>query len=258
MIKLSYEPPFELDLPVDNPWDGRHSVSLLITPRSPPIADAAVDELRSSLALFTALADAGGLSGSAAPPWKATFKTPEVVVNQGVVNVRFAPADLDEKATACLFCVLLSMHESVPLGWVSLSASGSKKERAQSNPMLTNPYPGLWRDIPFPHEIEESESDTRILRAQFAKPLDAGEVEGVQVDLRRWAGAAAAGLFAIAPYPPGDCGCLPVDSVECYQAELIWPIEKCRFEHRAALTSLVSVCAAIHYRVARIVDVTVE
>jgi len=258
MIKLSYELPFELDLPVDNPWDGRRSVSLLIHAKAPPIGDAVVDELRSNLALFAALADAGGLSGTAAPPWKAAFKEPELTVNEGAVNIRFAPSELDEKATASLVCLLLVVHESAPLGWVTLSASGSKKERAQSNPKLSNPYPGLWPELPFRHAIVESESETRILRAQFAKTLDPDEVKAIEIDLRRWGGAAAAGAFAIAPYSPRDGGCLPVDAVEHYEGELIWPIEKCRFDHRAALTSLVSVCAAIHHRAARIIDVVVD
>jgi hypothetical protein len=180
-----------------------------------------------------------------------------IEVLHGVAHLEFNPCVLDERATHCLLCLLLALHQDISIERAILSVSGKVARRVPFDSKLQDPYPGLWSRLPFGHEIEESESETRVLRAQFAGSLDNEQISAVHRELMRWGTAAEAGAYGVAPIDPRSCGCMPVNPPEHYQGELTWPVEKCRF-HYAALPALVAVCATIHHRIATIAELAVE
>jgi hypothetical protein len=256
LIATPYVLPFAFEAPIDNPWDGRDTVEICVNAATHLDFDHA-ERLREHLSPFWLLAAAGGLAGSAVEPWLSTCKEPFVDLQQGVGTLRFDQCVLDERASHCLLCLLLVVHEEIALQRVTISAPNSARHAVAFDAKLEDPYPGLWPRLPFTHEVEDSESETRVLRVQFASSLTEKQVGAVHEELRHWGVAAAAGAFGGAPIPPRSGGCLLTDAVEHYEGELIWPIEKCRF-HEAALRSLVAVCATIHHRVAKILEVVVE
>jgi hypothetical protein len=256
VIATPYRLPFSFAAPADNPWDGRRPVELVVQGIA-PIEDGQLPALRERLAPFWVLADAGGLAGNAAPPWQARCREPVIGLQQGVAQLRFEPTWLDERATQCLVCLLLALHAEVPLVRATLSVAGSPRQPVLVDPKLDEPYPGLWSQLPFAHQIEDAEGETRVLVAQFHRPLADEQLEPLHRELMRWGTAAAEGAFGIAPVEPSRCGCLPINPLEHYEGEVSWPVERCRF-HPAALEALVGVCAAIHHRVAPLAEVIVE
>jgi hypothetical protein len=257
MFVTPYRLPFVVDAPMDNPWSGAAPVDVVVATLSRMSQDAAI-EVQARLTSFYDLVDLGALAGRAIAPWQSACPEPSFVLQEGVARVRFAPTVLDEKATQSLICLLLSAHEVVPLQRATISVTGMKSREVQSDPSLTDPYPQLWERLPFQHDVEDSDSETRVLRVEFASPLLEGQALLLQRQLHRWGAAAAEGAFAIAPLPPRACGCLPFEPIEAFEREAVWPIYKCRFDHRGALDSLVATCATIHRTLAPLVGLTVE
>jgi hypothetical protein len=257
VIATTYQFPFPLDVPVDNPWDGRRAVEISIQANR-PLDDAGAERVRAELAPFWHLAAAGGLGGATMAPWQCICPEPTLLVQQGIARLRFAPCALDEKATSCLVCLLLALHEDIPLSRASLSVAGSQHHILPFDPKLDDPYPPIWPRLPFVHEVEDSESETRTLRALFNGTLADEQVEAVHRELKYWGAAAEAGAFGVAPVPPRQSGCLAANPVEHYEGELLWAIEKCRFDPRGGFDSLVCVGAAIHYRIAAVQEMAVE
>ena len=256
MISTAYPLPFTFDVAVDNPWDGRHSVDLLVRCVSPVDASRAT-ALAAFLQPFWLLASAGGLAGIAVEPWVSQPVKPATAVMPDAVRFSFAPVLFDERATSCVLALLLAAHDEIALRAVRLAPAGTRVRSIAFDPKLENPYPGIWPKLPFPYEIEDSESETRVLRVQFASTLDSARASTAEGLLRAWGHAAEWGAFGLAPVPPRSSACLSSEPIEHYEAELTWAIEKCRF-HSAALDSLVSVCATVHESVARIAELTVE
>jgi hypothetical protein len=256
VIATSYALPFAFEAPVDSPWDGSRPVALAVygaarlNPRHVP-------KLRECLGPFQALGEVGGLAGTAVAPWRSSCKEPTLAVHQGSAHVSFDPCTLDERATHCLVCLSLMLHDELPLERIILSVPGSAPRPLAHDPKLEDPYPGLWPQLPFPHHIEDSESEDRVLRAQFAVTLSDEQVTAAHRHLMGWGAAAEQGAFGNATIEPRSSTCIASNPVEHYRGELIWPLEKCRF-HDAALNSLVAVCATIHHRIAGIVDLVIE
>jgi hypothetical protein len=174
-----------------------------------------------------------------------------------VARYAFDRTQLDERATSVLLALLLAAHVEVPLVGVRIQVLGTMTQPIAFDSAMEDPYPALWPKLPFHAAIEDSESETRELRVQFADPLAEAQVDTVQNMLFAWAAAAEWGGFALPPVPPRSSACLANEPVEHYEGEVLWPIDKCRF-HPSALDALVAVCATIHHRVAKITEVTVE
>lgn len=256
MIVTSYQPPFRFEMPNNSPWDRRRVVGLTLD----GVAEFDAEHMlhaREMLSPFWLLGEAGGLAGTAVAPWRSAALSPLIALERGSVSVLIEPCILDERAAHCLLCLLLGLHEEIPLRRVSVATSEASSCPVQFAADVVDPYPKLWPHLPFQYEIEDSESETRILHAQFRTSLSNQQVDAVQRDLLLWGTAAEAGAFGIAPVEPRSCGCLPVNNVEHYEGEVIWAVEKCRF-HPAALRSLVAVCATIHHRIANIAELTIE
>jgi hypothetical protein len=257
VLSTAYALPFAFELPPDNPWDGRRAAELVVH-AARPLSAADAERLGTIVQSFWFLAAAGGLAGTAVAPWLSSFPAPRLYVHGHSVRFVFSPSTLDEGATSCLVMLLLSAHEEIPLQGARLSVPGSPIGAIGFQSSMEDPYPELWRPLPFPVKVDEnSESETRELRVQFEAPLSDEQVMGAQDMLWSWGKASEWGAFALPPLPPRSSSCLASDPVEHYEGELTWPVTKCRF-HRSALDSLVSVCAAIHHRVARIREVTIE
>jgi hypothetical protein len=182
---------------------------------------------------------------------------PAATSSAEIARFLFAPTVLDERATSCLLALLLAAHDEIPLRAVRVATASGGIRTILFDLKLEDPYPPAWLKLPFSYEIEDSESETRVLRAQFEKPLDEHHARTAEELLRAWGHAAEWGAFALAPAPPRTSACLSSEPIEHYEGELSWAIEKCRF-HAAALNSLVSVCGTIHHRVWRIIELTVE
>lgn len=256
MIATIYILPFAFDASVDNPWDGRRTVDLMVHGAT-PFNEQHVRKLHEYLEPFWSLARVGGLAGTLVAPWLSTCKEPRITVQRGKARFQFEPCLLDEGATHCLICLLIALHDEIPLEHVILSTSGGAYRPVSHDPKLLDPYPRLWGDVPFRCELADSESEDVVLRLQFAAPLITRQAATIYEDLMRWGSAAAAGAFGIAQIEPRSCDCLPVNPLEHYEGEVIWAIEKCRF-HYAALRSLVAVCATIHHRAGTILDLSIE
>jgi hypothetical protein len=256
VIATSYALPFRCEVAIENPWNGREPVDLTLYGARSAGADD-VSMIRARLAPFWSLADAGGFAGAAVAPWRSACSEPPIDVDGGIVRIRFAACRLDERATQCLICLLMVLHDEFSLRRVIVSPLGGSSEVLPYEPELEDPYPSLWPELSFPHQIEESESESRTLRVRFGGPLDNRQIGAVHRDLMRWGTAAAAGAYGVAPIDPRRCGCLPVNPVEHYEGEAVWAVEKCRF-HPAALSGLMAVCSTIHHRLAAIAVATIE
>jgi len=256
VIATTYKVPFAFGTSTENPWAGRYPVALTVHGIH-GFDRHQVDAFGARVLRFWSLAQVGGLTGTAMAPWLSRLNEPAVSVQGGIVHVEFAPSVLDERATHSLLCLLLGLHEEITIERAILSTTHSAPHRVPFDPRLDDPYPGLWPDLPFPFQIEDSESETRVLRAQFTADLNDDQIVTVQRQLLRWGAAVEEGVYGIAPVDPRSCGCLPVNPVEHYQGEIVWPIEKCRF-HYAALRSLVAVCATIHHRLGSIKQLTID
>ncbi len=256
MIAAAYPLPFVFEIPAHNPWDGHVSVDLVVQVVD-PLDPSRMARLHAALRGFWLLGAAGGLAGNVIPPWQSACTAPAISISGQLARFAFSPTLLDERATSSLLALLLSAHEEVPLQGARLSSPGSLTHRIVFDATFEDPYPVLWPALPFQTDIDDSESETRVLRVQFVDPLSPAQVAAVQGYLRAWAEAAEWGGFALPPVPTRSSACLANDPVEHYEGELLWPINKCRF-HPSALDSLVAVCATIHHRVANINEVAVE
>ncbi len=257
MLATAYILPFEFALPTTNPWTGRVHPELVVVTQA-PLSPEASGVLLERLAPFWRLADAGGLGGSHVAPWTAACPDPVVQRDPAGAVLRFPPCTLDEKATSCLLCLLLTAHAEVPIRRATLRAAGLPSDPIALDPNLDDPYPGPWPALPFTATVADSEQETRILRLQFSLPLDDEQLDSVKGRLLDWGAAATEGAFAVAPVPPPQSGCLVDNAIEHYEGELVWAVEKCRFDPRGALDSLVAVCAAMHQLVAPIAELEVE
>jgi hypothetical protein len=256
MIATTYDLPFTAEIPRENPWNGRDPVDLTLQ-GTMPFDERQLEQLHARLNPFWSLGSKGGFAGTAVAPWLSYCVTPEIIVHKGLGLLRFQPCSMDIRATLSMVCLLLVLHEEFPLERASLSVPGITRRQISFNPEIVDPYPELWADLPFPVEIQDSESETRILRAQFTGPLTEDQICSIHSDLMCWGGTVSAGAYGVAPVAPQDCGCLPLNPVEHYAGEIAWAVEKCRF-HYAALRALVSVCATIDQRRATIAGLTIE
>jgi hypothetical protein len=203
------------------------------------------------------MAQSGALAGAAVAPWLSGCSDPTIAARKHAVQFQFDACRLDERATHCLICLLLVLNEEISIERVAISAPRHEQRAVSYDPQQTDPYPDLWPDLPFRHSIEESESEDMVLRAQFATSLTDKQVANASDALMGWGRGAAAGAYGIPSIDPGSCGFVPGNPVEHFEGEVTWALEKCRF-HPAALMALISVCGAIHHRIAPIVEVVVE
>jgi hypothetical protein len=198
VIATNYDLPFAFEAPDDNPWDGGRDVDLTVY--GVAVLDAPrIRTLRDALAPFWSLAEVGGLAGRETSPWLSTCPEPAFDAWRTTARLRFSASPLDERATHCLICLLLGLHGDLPFDRAVLSAPARDARAVAYDAKVDDPYPALWDPLPFPHVIEDSESEDMVLRARFARALTGEEIAAVHRHLVRWGSAAAAGAFAIAP-----------------------------------------------------------
>ncbi|NVJ24781.1 MULTISPECIES: hypothetical protein [Myxococcus] len=256
MLATPYALPFVFEVSPRNPWGAPQPVDLVLEAVQPLSAKDA-ERLQDNVFPFWLLASGGALSlgapGALGPePAQPTFsKTPQSA------RFIFDKWALNERASHCLLCLLLAAHSSVPLKRVRLATAGDAPQPVRVDPKLTDPYPRASPKQPFSWNIEDSESDVRELHITFAHPLSTEQQDIVSTELKSFGAALASGAYGVAPVAPEDCGCLPSEDVEISGNEVHWSLEDCRF-HPDALEGLIGVCAALHQRVAPILDVTID
>ena len=213
----AYRLPFAFDVAQDNPWDGRRPVELAVHAKA-PLGAAEMQTLQDTLAPFWALADVGGLAGTAIAPWALVAGGAQAGAGQpaGRRAREFPiPARAEEKASACLASLLLVVHRDVPLVRARPVRARQQDAAGDRRRRFGRPYPGLWQQLPFAHVIEDSEESFDMeLRGRFAKPLTDDQVTAVHAELMKWAAAAEGGAFGIADVEPWLCGCDPVNPLE--------------------------------------------
>jgi hypothetical protein len=255
MIATAYELPFVFRVPLANPWDGQHVVDVSIQPVGGPDTTAAKN-IAAAMEQFRWLGAAGALAGEHVTSAKSSLGQPMIATHLGSVVYRFDPAHLDERASNVLLSLMLAAHVDLPIRALVVSSAGIASAAVAQDERLEAPYPGLVLRPGFALEIEDSESDTRVLRLQFVQPSDETRLAILCTELTSWARAINAGAFGLAPLSPRECDCLP-EEIECDEHELVWPLYKCRF-HPDALNSLINLCSTLHARLLPMRECAIE
>lgn len=252
----NYSLPFVFEVPPMNPWEGQRTVELMIETAA-PLSAADADLLQDNVFPFWMLASSGALSMEVGgTPLTPAPEQPSFSRSAQSARFVFDGWRLDERASHCLLCLLLAAHADVHLKRVRLSSAGQAPRPITVDPKLKEPYPQAPPKLPFPWNIEDSESDVRELQITFATPLSDEQWELVSGELTSAGVAIAAGAYGVAPVPPEGCGCIPSEDVEHSDNELRRVLEDCRF-HQAALEGLIGVCVSLHHHVAAITDVNI-
>ena len=229
---------------------------LQVVPVAPPDAAAAVD-YASVVTAFALLASTGALAGTVGPPAAAGgFEWSEMRLSSGTLEWDFSGCVFDERAAVILAQMFLLSHPAHPIRTLTLAAPGRSTTPLPHDPRLADPYPPVWKPVPFPAAIDPDIYDSAALSVQFARgptPHEQGEIDG---QILTWAVAMAMGAYGIAPVPPNECSAQFEPAVTFLDDELEFDLVRLR-AHRASLYGLVNACISLHQTVLPIIQLRI-
>jgi hypothetical protein len=254
MLQTEYALPFKCDVARDNPWNGVHEPQVWLEPATSS-ANLAVLAAR-WIAPFWSLASWGALVGPKGTPKVTALPPPRLELQGARVGFTFQSCVLDERASHVLLSAILAGSEEVALKRVRIGSAAQQLAPIEVVDRVREPYPTLPKKLPFRCVVEDSESDTRVLKLTPIDAFTQDRLDALRLRLEGWAGAVNQGTFGVSPASPSSCDCIPED-MELFEDEVSWPLSKCRF-HPAAIDSLAAVCAALHDQAAFIGECWIE
>lgn len=258
-IQLPYLLPFEI-LASPLPLLSTGGDVIVMAGLEKKLSRAIVQTLESSIQMFASLAEIGGLSGSAIPPWESGFELlGDPDISSHTITWRLSRCRLDDRAILVLINVLLLEAKRLDLRTLSIHQSNQSEglEALPQGSGVEPLYPAVYERLPFDYEVDEAaEGDSRLLSVAFEGAVSAEQYEALQGWLSTWAGVTMNGAFADPPNLPSAPSLLVDPNIEVHGHELEWSIEKIQ-AHPSALDSLVNVLTALHHEVASITAVAI-
>lgn len=219
-----------------------------------------VDRVSEQVVAFCVLARTGALGGEMIPPWLSSIGyDSEPIIKDNTVRWILEECLLDERAAVVLVHLIMSLSNELPIVILKLFKleNDRKLELIGFESALDSPYPSMWSPLPFIVRVEDEVGSTVSVRVEFNTPLTLDEKEEIQDDLLTWAGTTICGAYAVEPEPPSKCGLQPELTVEVFDNELNWAIDKFR-AHPDALNGLINIFVAIDKNVSQISTVFIE
>ena len=256
-IATPYDLPYRVAVQAPPLLSGGGAALLRVVPEGLPDADATAD-YDSVVTAFALLASTGALAGTAGPPSVAAdFNWSGPRAGGGELGWEFANCTLDERAAVVLAQMFLLSHPARPIRSVTLAALGQSVAPLPHAPRLLDPYPSVWRPVPFPLTMDPDLFDSAALRVQFLRAPTPDEQAEIDGQILTWAVATAMGAYGIAPVRPGDCSAQFEPAVTFIGDQMEFDLVRLR-AHRASLHGFVNACIGLHQSVLPIIELRIE
>jgi hypothetical protein len=216
------------------------------------LRETAPDTVKASIlrafTLFRALANVGGLGGSAIDPAAsgiAAVNTLGSSARQMLLELRVCRTD--DRSLVTLVDLLLHRDIAPHLTGVSLDGSPPVTALQTDFKRLFDVHPGRYAKLPFAVHDEEPETGTVVLVLRLNQALGDEPREHLQAAFDTWRDFVRAGGFALAPVRPESNYVEPDDPLVDFDTTVEWTLFKLR-AHPAALDALINIVARFHVR----------
>lgn len=254
-LSCGYAVPFSIELPNGIGFDSGGDVDIIF--EFARIDRYSAYRLERLLTLFSSLAATGALAGKSIQPAESGLEFKQLTRQHlRCLVASFSHVTVDDAALIVLVNLIVAARRRLAMSTMRFNTHRTlTPEFVAQSAEITATYPEAFRQLPFPVEDEEPETDALLFDIEFAARPTSEVMRALNSYFEVWASAVKNGAYALAPYAPDE------SHVETYSDGFV--AIGCRAErsyHKlraagGALLAALNMLAALHWKVAPIASV---